>query len=82
MPPFCGLASARTGDWEERIVRSACVNCQRPFESSKAAEYCSGRCRAEASRKRKAEFDRGRKRKVRGLLEEAIEVLAEGEESP
>ncbi len=80
MPLFIGLASARTGDWEERIVRSVCLNCQRHFESRKAAEYCSGRCRAEASRKRKVEFDRGRKRKVRGLLEEAIEVLSEGDQ--
>ncbi len=62
-------------------MRSVCLNCQRHFESSKPAEYRSGRCRAEASRKRKVEFDRGRKRKVRGLLEEAIEVLAEGEDT-
>lgn len=62
-------------------MRSACVNCQRPFESSKAAEYCSGRCRAEASRKRKAQDRSERERKVRGLLEEALEVLGEGEDS-
>ncbi len=60
-------------------MRSVCLNCQRPFESKKAAEYCSGRCRAEASRKRKIAFIRGRKRKVRGLLEEALEVLGEGD---
>ncbi len=63
-------------------MRSVCLNCQRPFESRKAAEYFSGRCRAEASRRRTVEFDRGRKRKVRDLLEEALEVLGEGEESP
>jgi len=34
-------------------VRRVCLNCQRHFESRKAAEYCSGRCRAAASRRRK-----------------------------
>ena len=64
-------------------MQRTCLNCRRHFETvTDRAEYCSGRCRAEASRKRKVEFDRGRKRKVRGLLEEAIEVLSEGEDSP
>ncbi len=63
-------------------MRSVCLNCQRHFESRKPAEYCSGRCRAEASRKRKVAIIRGRKRKVRDLLEEAIEVLGEGEDPP
>lgn len=75
MPPFCGLASARTGDWEERIVRSVCLNCQRRFESRKAAEYCSGRCRAEALRRRKTQAQDERDRKVRGLLRGALGTL-------
>ena len=62
-------------------MQRGCPNCQRPFESSKAAEYCSGRGRAEASRKRKAQGRSERDRKVRGLLEEALEVLGVGEES-
>lgn len=64
-------------------MQIACLNCRQHFEAvSERAVYCSGRCRAEASRKRKAlDRDEGR-RKVRGLLEEALEVLGEGEESP
>ncbi len=58
-----------------------CPICQTPM-TGRQRTGCSGRCRAEASRKRKVEFDRGRKRKVRGLLEEAIEVLGEGEDCP
>jgi len=61
-------------------MRRTCLNCKQVFESqSDLAKHCSGRCRAEASRKRKVEIHRGRKRKVRGLLEEALEVLGEGD---
>jgi len=58
-----------------------CPVCKAPM-TGRQRTGCSGKCRAEASRKRKAEFDRGRKRKVRVLLEEAIEVLGEGEDPP
>jgi len=58
-----------------------CPVCKNPM-TGRQKTGCSGKCRAEASRKRKVEFDRGRKRKVRGLLEEALEVLGEGEDSP
>jgi len=35
-------------------MRRVCLNCQRHFEAlSDRAEYCSGRCRAEASRRRR-----------------------------
>ena len=54
-----------------------CPVCKGPMAEQKESA-CSGRCRAEASRKRKVEFDRGRKRKVRDLLEEALEALSEG----
>jgi len=57
-----------------------CPVCKAPM-TGRQRTACSGKCRAEASRKRQVEFDRGRKRKVRNLLEEALEVLAEGEES-
>ncbi len=56
-----------------------CPICQTPM-TGRQRTGCSGRCRAEASRKRKVEFVRGRKRKVRDLLEEALEVLSEGDQ--
>jgi len=55
-----------------------CPVCKAPM-TGRQRTACSGRCRAEASRKRKVEFHRGRKRKVRDLLEEALEVLSEGD---
>ena len=58
-----------------------CPVCKGPM-TDRQRTGCSGKCRAEASRQRRVEFDRGRKRKVRDLLEEAIEVLSEGEDSP
>ena len=57
-----------------------CPVCKAPM-TGRQRTGCSGKCRAEASRKRKVAFIRGRKRKVRDLLEEALEALAEGEES-
>ncbi len=58
-----------------------CPVCNAPM-TGRQRTGCSGKCRAEASRKRKVAFIRGRKRKVRDLLEEAIEVLGEGEDPP
>ncbi len=58
-----------------------CPVCNAPM-TGRQRTGCSGKCRAEASRKRKVAFIRGCKRKVRDLLEEAIEVLGEGEDSP
>ena len=79
--PFLWPSNRTFGRSGMKSMQRVCLNCQRPFESSKAAEYCSGRCRAEASRKRKAQGRSERDRKVRGLLEEALEVLGVGEES-
>ncbi len=37
-----------------KIVRRTCSNCGQPFEALRGrAVYCSGRCRAEASRRRR-----------------------------
>ena len=39
---------------ELNAMRRACLNCGGHFEAlTPRAEYCSGRCRAEASRKRR-----------------------------
>ncbi len=57
-----------------------CEACGTPFEPKRSGgRFCSNRCRAKAWRERRVEFDRGRQRKVRDLLEEALEVLAEGD---
>ncbi len=61
-----------------------CTACGTPFVPKRHQEglrFCSNKCRAAFWRKRKVEFHRGRKRKVRNLLEEALEVLGEGEDS-
>ena len=60
----------------------ACLHCQRPFEARANAEYCSHRCRAAGWRERERQTAKARDRTVRTLLEEAIEVLGEGEDSP
>ncbi len=60
-----------------------CETCGATFTPKHPrGRYCSGRCRVAAWEKRKAQARNERKRKVRGLLEEAIEVLGEGEDSP
>ena len=61
-----------------------CAACRESFEAKReqaGPRYCSDKCRAALWRRRKAEAGRERNRKVRGLLEEAIEVLGEGGES-
>ncbi len=58
-----------------------CPICQTPM-TGRQRTGCSGKCRAEASRQRKAAWIRGRTRKMRDLLEEVLEVLAEGEDPP
>ncbi len=51
-----------------------CPVCKGPMAEQKESA-CSGRCRAEASRKRKAQAQDQRDRKVRRLLEEALGIL-------
>ncbi len=61
-----------------------CTACGTAFEEKRHQEgprYCSTKCRAAFWRKQKAQAQGDRNRKVRGLLEEAIEVLSEGEDS-
>ncbi len=54
-------------------VTLRCQNCGRSFEAQKStAEYCSGRCRAAASRRRKAQAQEERDRRLQRL----VEVLA------
>ena len=43
---------------------------------------CSGRCRAALSRKKKAQGQEERERRVQGLLEEAVRLMAGGGEDP
>ncbi len=69
-----------------------CKACGTSFQPRhpKRAKFCSGRCRVtfwrvekERTSVRHALEERAnRDRKVRDLLEEALEALAEGEESP
>ncbi len=58
----------------------ACLHCQRSFEARANAGYCSHRCRAASWRERERQMAKAKDRKVRDLLEEAIEVLSEGED--
>ncbi len=61
-----------------------CTACGTAFEEKRQQEgprFCSDKCRAAYWRKRRAKAQDERDRKVRGLLEEAMEILTEGEES-
>ncbi len=61
-----------------------CTACGTAFEEKRHQEgprFCSDKCRAAFWRKRRAQAKDERDRRVRGLLEEAIEVLGEGEDS-
>ncbi len=50
-------------------MRRSCLNCKRVFEAqSDLAKHCSGRCRAEASRKR-------RRRELTASLDEATRAI-------
>lgn len=40
---------------------------------------CSGRCRAEVSRRRKAQAQENRERRIQGLLEDALGLLLDQE---
>ena len=62
-----------------------CTACRKSFEAKReqtGPRFCTDKCRAAFWRRRKAQAHQERRRKVRGLLEEAIEVLGEGEDSP
>ena len=59
-----------------------CLTCGASFTPKHPrGRYCTGRCRVIAWEKRKAEARNERKRKVRDLLEEALEALDESENS-
>lgn len=51
-----------------------CSACGKPLTGRQRLS-CSGRCRAALSRKKKAEAQEERDRKIRGLLEEALGIL-------
>ncbi len=59
-----------------------CTACRESFEAKReqaGPRFCSDKCRAAFWRKRRAQAKDERGRKVRDLLEEALEVLSEGE---
>ncbi len=61
-----------------------CTACRKSFETKReqaGPRFCSDKCRAAFWRRRKTQAQDERKRKVRDLLEEALEALAEGEKS-
>ncbi len=62
-------------------MQRLCLTCRQSYEAQRDySQYCSGRCRIEASRKRKAKTQAERNREVRGLLQEALRVLKGGPE--
>ena len=63
------------------MLCAACGTAFVPKRHQEGPRFCSDKCRAAFWRKRKVQGQRDRKRKVRNLLEEALEALAEGEDS-
>ncbi len=59
----------------------ACGTAFVPKRHQEGPRFCSDKCRAAFWRKRRAKVQRERKRKVRDLLEEALEALSDGEDS-
>ena len=60
-----------------------CTACRKSFEAKRertGPRFCSDRCRAAFWRRGKAEARNKCNRKVRVLLEEALEVLGEGDQ--
>lgn len=63
------------------MTAKACLHCRKPYEALTAKSlYCSGRCRAAASRSREARAQAERDTRLRGLLDEALRVLGSGSE--
>ena len=69
MPLFLGLAGARTGS-KGGNGNTRCRHCHGVFEAKKPtiAQYCSGRCRAEASRVRQREAAQDRDKRLQSLV--------------
>ena len=60
----------------QKTMQRTCLNCGRRFEaSSERAEYCSGRCRAEASRRRKDQALSAALNKAERALREVRQML-------
>ena len=57
-----------------------CPVCKGPMPEQKKSA-CSGPCRAALSRKKKAEAQEERDRRLRGLLGEAVSLLGKAEDS-
>ena len=57
-----------------------CDACGRPLVGREGKRSCSGRCRAALSRRKKSQDLQERERRVQGLLEEAVRLLAGGGE--
>ena len=59
-----------------------CPVCHTPLTGREAQQVCSGKCRAARSRQKKAEEQDQRDRRLRELLDEALGLLGEPENSP
>jgi len=53
-----------------------CQACRAEFEARKPARFCSSRCRSAAWQRARAKAQADRDARVRGLLAEALRVLA------
>ncbi len=58
-----------------------CPVCKGPM-TGRQKSACSGRCRAALSRRKKAQAQEERERRIQGLLEEAVRLMAGGGEDP
>ncbi len=60
-------------------MKGVCLICRRHFEAvTERGVYCSGRCRAEASRRKKAQAQEHRDREIRASLDEAAQAIQRG----
>ena len=62
------------------MLCTACGTAFTPKRQQEGRRFCSNKCRATYWRRRKARVQHERDRKIRDLLQEALEVLSEGDQ--